>query len=870
MIRASGTCFSWTDRPAEKVELDQGKTSTMKAERVVQIHVAALTTIGAVLLGMGQRSPMLPLLVVFAAITSLVFTDILAWFWLNRSLANLAALAALFVSIGGFAQPDTRTQLLAIAKLLVYLQITSFYQRKSSRIYWHLIVFSLLQVVVSAALNVEFEFGVVLILYIAVGISTLAFFFAHREISQVVPERPGLRRRGQSRAEGKSEAKDENRWKRLALHETVAAPVASRRRLGRQAATWGFLGEIAVICLTTMVFSFVLFFSAPRMESPASTARWPRGTRVVGFSREVTLHELDDALQSDEPVMRLSFEDYQNGSTYSVFGDPYIRGAVLTEYVTVNGIAKWRQGMNSSEESRNTLGNQLGAVFRSFGRRKKEWYLSPPPVKQKLVRQNIILQPMDEAVLFGVFPAYADEDTPGDVRYNPYTGQIFSQSVRRRTQQQEYRYSLATSAFRGGLQVDVTPHENQLKSLADRYALAEELTYLSRFDESRFPRLKQIADEIANEQRTISTNRVALARALRNHFQSPARYTYSLNFSRIHRDRSLDPIEDFVANHHTGHCEYFASALAMMLRSQGIPSRLVVGFKPSEYNEVGGYYQVRQRDAHAWVEAYLPAEDIAGEVPPDTYISPGGGWLRLEPTLGAADDADADYERGFMDVVDDMLDHARTLWTDYILGLTARRQRESIYAPVTEGTDSAVWEAFLGELRRQRDAILRTLRSPTAILTIGVGAFLVALCLILRRRARRANAPPVVQVVRRWTSRLAGRYASGHQAANARQIVEFYRRFENLLAGAGIMRRRSQTQRELADLASARLATHAPAGTIDGLVDRIVSAFYRVRFGQIPLEEQETKAVERALATLEGEVMTDHRAPSRNDESSQE
>jgi len=99
--------------------------------------------------------------------------------------------------------------------------------------------------------------------------------------------------------------------------------------------------------------------------------------------------------------------------------------------------------------------------------------------------------------------------------------------------------------------------------------------------------------------------------------------------------------------------------------------------------------------------------------------------------------------------------------------------------------------------------------------------------------------------------------------------VEFYRRFESILAGAGIMRRRSQTQRELAALASERFAARSPTGTIDGLIDRIVTAFYRVRFGQMSLEEQETETLEKALTTLEDEVTTHQHSPTDHDETSE-
>src|SRR5690606_12480839 len=65
-----------------------------------------------------------------------------------------------------------------------------------------------------------------------------------------------------------------------------------------------------------------------------------------------------------------------------------------------------------------------------------------------------------------------------------------------------------------------------------------------------------------------------------------------------------------------GHCEYFASALAVMLRTQGIAARVATGFSLGEANPITGFYEVRALDGHAWVEAYIP----------------DAGWLMLEPT----------------------------------------------------------------------------------------------------------------------------------------------------------------------------------------------------------------------------------------------
>ncbi|HBD09386.1 MAG TPA: hypothetical protein DCZ69_14105, partial [Syntrophobacteraceae bacterium] len=98
---------------------------------------------------------------------------------------------------------------------------------------------------------------------------------------------------------------------------------------------------------------------------------------------------------------------------------------------------------------------------------------------------------------------------------------------------------------------------------------------------------------------------------LTQYFQR-ANYKYSLDNLPI----SEEPIADFILKHRYGNCEYFASALAVMLRIAGIPSRVVGGYRGGTYNNVGQYYMVTQNSAHLWVEAYTSE----------------GAWLRLEPT----------------------------------------------------------------------------------------------------------------------------------------------------------------------------------------------------------------------------------------------
>jgi hypothetical protein len=111
-------------------------------------------------------------------------------------------------------------------------------------------------------------------------------------------------------------------------------------------------------------------------------------------------------------------------------------------------------------------------------------------------------------------------------------------------------------------------------------------------------------------------NKEKTTQVIFNYLRSNA-FTYSLKGLPV----SKNPLEDFLFETKSGNCEFFASALAVMLRLNGIPARLVGGYRGGYYNDVGQYYLVPQKNAHAWVEAYVKPK----------------GWVRLDPTPAALD-----------------------------------------------------------------------------------------------------------------------------------------------------------------------------------------------------------------------------------------
>ncbi len=131
--------------------------------------------------------------------------------------------------------------------------------------------------------------------------------------------------------------------------------------------------------------------------------------------------------------------------------------------------------------------------------------------------------------------------------------------------------------------------------------------------EKKYEKISEIVREITqNKDEQASAHEILK-------FLKDGDYKYSLSNLPI----TEKPLEDFLFVHKYGNCEYFASAMTVMLRIRGIPARIVGGYKGGYYNDMGRYYAIPQKYAHVWVEAHIPDK----------------GWIRLDPTPAA----DADF-----------------------------------------------------------------------------------------------------------------------------------------------------------------------------------------------------------------------------------
>lgn len=290
----------------------------------------------------------------------------------------------------------------------------------------------------------------------------------------------------------------------------------------------------------------------------------------------------------------------------------------------------------------------------------------------------------------------------------------------------------------------------------------------------------------------------AAARALNRYLANSGEYTYTLDL-RV-QDPTLDPVLDFLKNVKQGHCERYATALALMLRSQGIPARIVKGFRGNELQEEG-VYVVRQSHAHSWVEALVPGEEG------------GSYWLTLDPT--PSDDAPVKPSFSLARWLEESRRSLVGLWQGLILDYNAEQQYET----------GQVFVRLLRNGWKERSSWLPGFAGLLALGLIAWQGQRLFRGIRRRRRVTAARKPPIV--------------------------VAFYARLLGLLEQHCQLRPLpEQTAREFAQQARQALLEHPATASLAELPGRVARLFYRVRFGAGPLTNDEAQDLSNQLDRL--------------------
>ncbi|MCC5868121.1 MAG: DUF3488 domain-containing transglutaminase family protein [Gammaproteobacteria bacterium] len=267
---------------------------------------------------------------------------------------------------------------------------------------------------------------------------------------------------------------------------------------------------------------------------------------------------------------------------------------------------------------------------------------------------------------------------------------------------------------------------SDLQARADRTLAARDREHYLQLPAGRNPRTRELAESL----RADGLDDTQLIATLLQRFRDEPFY-----YTLLPPALGAHPVDEFLFETREGFCEHYASAFAMLLRAAGIPARVVLGYQGGEYNPLTGYHLVRQSDAHAWNEVWLP-ETGWQRVDPVAAVAP---YRVSQGLLGAMRAGEARAGRGAGSLrwrrqAALVWDAANTLWNTRVVGYDDGSQRRLLERLGLDG-DYA--------------------RALVILLALGLGGFLVILALLLGRGLLPARRDPLVAAWARLRARLA-------------------------------------------------------------------------------------------------------------------
>jgi hypothetical protein len=691
---------------------------------------------------------------------------------LPRQLANILAVGTLVVLYFEY-RFDESQRIPALAHWLVYLQLIKYFLPKTAEDDWFLFLLGLMQVLIGSVVNQSDQVGAWLFLWAMLAVWVLGQFFLQREVHRFSAV--------QSLGRGQQPPRE-------------FVPTANDPYRGLFDVP--YVASTARVMATTLALGGLIFLVLPRQAGATRTqSSAPLARHLTGFDEEVQLGQLGEILENDSVVMTVELFD-ERGESIRPGEEPLWRGVTMLRY-------------DGSRWHRQNHGTLTVVAMKSDARLHGG----------KLIRQKIKLEPIDSSTLFGIRPilnasALFQKVEPA---LNNNDGTLF----RPDELNDEYDYEVISDRSAQGAQ----PHESPPATNDD--------AFLSMSADLK-KKLKAIAEPlVAGIDARGPDGIAARARALEAYLRESGNFSYTLQMQIM--DDKLDPVEDFLVNRKAGHCEYFASALALLLRSVDIRSRVVNGFKGGDWNDLTGTLIVRQKHAHSWVEAYVGRRGPENEPV----------WLTLDPTPAAERNKSIASVGGLAGSFRPLTDSLRHIWIFYVIGYDGDRQERLIYGPMrTIAQELRSLYIRLGSWLRKSFARLFLFPDINSFISIRgfFAVFLVGVLLIVAGRVFLRLLQPLLRWLRGPVSD-----AASHSAGTL-----FYRRFAQILAGIDLERTPTETQGEFALRAHKFLAAQGQqSDSVADVPREVVDAFYRVRFGHLQLEPESLETINGRLDALE-------------------
>lgn len=699
--------------------------------------------------------------------------------WFSSRVAVVGAFAYLlyeYFEASGIA-------VVALSHFMTLVCASKLIQRRTLRDDTQFLVLCLLMLVVAAIVSGNLLFPLALAVFLTIGLDTLIRL-------QLTVDR--------------AQAEQSNR-----TPDMVITPVPDGAPMH-----WPTLRVTTTLALFVTLTGTGVFIFCPRL---AANTLFPRlenvrsGVALTGLSNTLDFNTIGPIQASDRPVMRVQMEI--DGRPVGEMGTgPYFRSVILTQYRCDQPAA------GTGWEWRRMGGWRFGGRFPVTRESDEDGYINlipdaPMPEPSQVLVQRYWLEPAADASYIGaIYPALRlrIESAPISEIRKQVDDQVMPLQ---RSTNKGFRYTAESP-------LEMTP------PIAE--ALARERGRLPASDvdvvlpDTKLPRESDILRLTAPMRRGLeplsdAKNRREFARRVQSYLRS-SEFGYTLN--RPQRDPGVEPIGDFLLRRKRGHCEYFASAMAVICQLNGVPARLVAGYCGGEYNPVGHFYLVRQKHAHSWVEVFIPGED----------------WVTFDPTPAAG--TQPERNSSYLTGVTRYLDYLQFQWANMVVSYDAD-QRKSLYEKFSawvmrpahnEDTLLGIVVSFVRELFGWR---LKLNWEERLIYWIFASLVFVGVVLILYVVARGLS----------WATTQAIRIQREYAARTVPPEVAFYARFCRQLESWGVIRPPGQTPAEFAqEFAAAHPAWSAAVDVVD--------AYYRVAFGEQRLPPERLDRIQRFLDRL--------------------
>lgn len=447
------------------------------------------------------------------------------------------------------------------------------------------------------------------------------------------------------------------------------------------------------IAAAGMVISILVFLFMPRRLGAGLFGEWgnPAVGQVTGFSDEVELGTPGFITPSATAVLDLQVFDPDGQSLGAEGIVYYLRGAVLDQY----DAGRWTRSQPRAERdvqrarldrssSSMTIGSapirwniEQRITIRNAGGSRSHAFSIWRPVSIQALQPSVVYAALDDGMLLFEID-----------------GGKFSYVIRSRDVESPRAFARA-----GPADIAEPVHAPNLNS--PRFAsLASQILTDAGLD----------PDPSTRPPEQITRAADAIARFFDTGF------VYTLEAELVPPRR--DPTEWFLFDHKAGHCEYYASAMAILCRAVGINARVITGYVATEFNEPAAHYVVRQSNAHAWVEV--------------EYAQ--GAWQTFDPTPPADFQRVHDPSRSLFAQARRLFDAAEFAWIRTVVSFNSDRQQSLFRAALNVNwRPEQAMEDFAYKLRRQEPRVLVQIVASAAIaLALGF------LCLFLAWRYRDA------------------------------------------------------------------------------------------------------------------------------------